>query len=121
MKIVNLRDASVLRTRHGSEIRPLVDRTTSEITQCSVAEELLPPGHAVSPHRHRATEEVYYVLEGDGEMTVGDEVASVGAGDAIYIPIGAVHTLRNTGDRPMRIVLVCGPAFRREDEHFVDS
>jgi mannose-6-phosphate isomerase-like protein (cupin superfamily) len=121
MKIVNLRSASILRTKHGSEIRPLVDRTTSDITQCSVAEELLPPGHAVTPHFHRETEEVYYVLEGAGEMTIGAETASVGAGDAIFIPRGSVHTLRNTGGVPMRIVLVCGPAFSRGDEHFVDQ
>lgn len=120
MKIVNLRSAAVIRTRHGSEIRPLVDRTTSSITRCSVAEELLPPGAAVTRHFHETTEEVYYVLEGDGEMTVGDETSPVGPGDAIYIPVGSVHTLRNVGPTPMRIVLVCGPAFSREDEHFVE-
>ena len=118
MKIVNLRTARVLHTRHGSEIRPLVDRTTSDVTQCSLAEETLPPGHAVTPHHHRETEEIYYVLEGSGEMTVGDETSPVAAGDAVYIPRGSVHTLRNTGEVPMRIVLVCGPAFRHEDEHF---
>jgi mannose-6-phosphate isomerase-like protein (cupin superfamily) len=118
MRIVNLRAAHVLHTRHGSEIRPLVDRTTSDITQCSLAEELLPPGHAVVPHHHRETEEIYYILEGSGEMRIGDETAAVAAGDAVYIPRNSVHTLRNTGAVPMRIVLVCGPAFRHEDEHF---
>lgn len=120
MKIVNLQSARVLHTRHGSEIRPLVDRTTSEITQCSLAEESLPPGHAVTPHLHRDTEEIYYVLDGSGEMTIGEETAHVGPGDAIYIPRGSRHTLRNTGATPMRIVLVCGPAFSRDDEHFVE-
>ena len=119
MRIVNLRTAAVLNTPHGSEIRPLVDRTTSEITQCSLAEEALPPGRAVTPHFHRETEEIYYVLEGRGEMTVGDETSPVGPGDAVYIPRGARHTLMNTGEVPMRIVLVCGPAFSRGDENFV--
>jgi mannose-6-phosphate isomerase-like protein (cupin superfamily) len=119
MQIVNRRSAAVLTTAHGSEIRPLVDRTTSEITQCSLAEESLPPGHAVTPHFHRETEEIYYVLEGSGEMTVGDETSEVGPGDAIFIPRGARHTLRNTGEVAMRIVLVCGPAFSRGDENFL--
>ena len=82
MRIVNLRTAAVLNTPHGSEIRPLVDRTTSEITQCSLAEEALPPGRAVTPHFHRETEEIYYVLEGRGEMTVGgngQEMAKAGS------------------------------------------
>jgi mannose-6-phosphate isomerase-like protein (cupin superfamily) len=120
MKIVNVRDAAVLVSRHGSEIRPLIDRTTSAITQCSVAEERLMPGQSVSPHFHRETEEVYYILEGEGMMTVGDESAGVIAGDAIMIPFNTVHSLENTGTSPMRIVLVCGPAFSRADENFVD-
>ena len=121
MKIVNVRDAAVLVSRHGSEIRPLIDRTTSSITQCSVAEERLMPGQAVSPHFHRETEEVYYILEGEGMMTVGDERTGVVAGDAILIPLNTVHSLANTGASPMRIVLVCGPAFSRADENFVDA
>lgn len=99
----------------------MIDRTTSPITQCSLAEELLPPGATVTPHHHRTTEEIYYVLEGDGEMTIAGETQAVGPGDAIFIPTGSVHTLRNVGSTPMRIVLVCGPAFSREDENFVDT
>lgn len=121
MKIVNVREASVLHTRHGSEIRPLIDRSTSAITQCSVAEESLPAGCAVTPHFHRDTEEVYYILDGDGVMTIADEQRSVRGGDAIYIPRNSVHSLANTGSTPMRIVLVCGPAFSRDDENFVES
>ena len=115
MLIVNRRDSKILHTPHGSEIRPLIDRTTSPITQCSLAEELLPPGKSVSPHHHEVLEEVYYILEGTGEMTVGDETREVGAGDAIYIPKHNRHTLTNTGAQIMRILLVCGPAFYFED------
>ena len=121
MKIVNVRDAAVLISRHGSEIRPLIDRTTSSITQCSLAEERLEPGQAVTPHFHRETEEVYYVLEGEGVMTVGGESRAVSAGDAILIPLNTVHSLENTGAATMRIVLVCGPAFSRSDENFVEA
>ena len=116
MIIVNRQRAKVIETRHGSEIRPLVDRTTSGITQCSLAEEILPPGHAVTPHHHREIEEIYYILEGRGVMTVGDEQQDVAAGDAVYVPRGQRHTLRNTGAEPIKLVLVCGPAFFYEDE-----
>jgi mannose-6-phosphate isomerase-like protein (cupin superfamily) len=117
--IINNRDRSnVIDTRHGSEIRPLIDRTTSAITQCSLAEEILPPGKSVTPHLHRQLEEVYYILSGQGRMTVGDEQRDVGPGDAIYIPRGNRHTLENTGDEPVRLLLVCGPAFFYEDEIF---
>jgi mannose-6-phosphate isomerase-like protein (cupin superfamily) len=51
-------------------------------------------------------------------MTVGDERRQVGAGDAIYIPRETLHTLENTGDEPIRLLLVCGPAFFYEDSVF---
>ena len=116
MKIINRVNAKVIPTPHGSEIRPLIDRTTSAITQCSLAEEVLPPGCAVTPHHHRQLEEVYYILEGQGVMSVGDSEQEVGAGDAIYIPSDHRHTLKNTGTEVMKILLVCGPAFFYEDE-----
>jgi len=115
--IINNRDQSqVINTRHGSEIRPLIDRTSSPITQCSLAEEMLPPGRSVTPHHHEQIEEVYYVISGRGMMTVGDERQEVGPGDAIYIPRGHRHTLSNTGLEPMTLLLVCGPAFFYADE-----
>jgi mannose-6-phosphate isomerase-like protein (cupin superfamily) len=116
MIITNRQHSRVINTGHGSEIRPLIDRTTSEITQCSLAEETLPPGCAVTPHRHRQIEEIYYILSGRGLMTVGDETREIGPGDAVYIPRGNRHTLENTGTDPIKLILVCGPAFFYEDE-----
>jgi mannose-6-phosphate isomerase-like protein (cupin superfamily) len=117
MLVVNRRDSKILRTPHGSEIRPLIDRTTSPITGCSLAEETLPPGASVTPHHHEVLEEVYYIIEGTGVMTIGDERREVGEGDTIYIPKNHRHTLTNTGETPMRLLLVCGPAFYFEDHH----
>jgi mannose-6-phosphate isomerase-like protein (cupin superfamily) len=116
MKIVNRKDSAVIHTNHGSEIRPLIDRTTSAITQCSLAEETLLQGQEVTPHRHQTIEEIYYVVEGCGLMTVGDQQREVSAGDAIFIPRNHRHTLKNTGTEPVKLILVCGPAFFYEDE-----
>ncbi len=115
MIIINRHHAAVINTPHGSEIRPLVDRTTSAIELCSLAEEVLPVGARVSRHHHLKTEEVYYIVRGSGEMTVGAETRTVAAGDAVFIPREAAHTLVNTGTAPMTILLVCGPAYSYED------
>lgn len=117
MLVVNREHSEVIRTPHGSEIRPLVDRTTSKIELCSLAEEVLPVGARVGRHYHRETEEVYYVLGGAGLMTVGDETREVSRGDAVFIPRGAPHTIENTGREPMTILLVCGPAYSYTDHH----
>lgn len=117
MLIVNRHSAAVIKTPHGSEIRPLMDRTTSQIERCSLAEEVLPAGAAVGRHHHTETEEVYYILQGAGRMSVGAEERDVRAGDAVFIPRGQSHTLANTGTEPMTILLVCGPAYSYEDHH----
>ncbi len=117
MIVVNRQQASIINTPHGSEIRPLIDRTTSNVKLCSLAEEVLPAGAAVGRHYHLETEEVYYILRGAGRMTVGDEVREVSAGDAVFIPRNHAHTLENTGQEPMTILLVCGPAHNFADHH----
>jgi mannose-6-phosphate isomerase-like protein (cupin superfamily) len=117
MLVNNREKASVIRTPHNSEIRPLMDRTNSAIAQCSLAEEILPVGSSVTKHFHKSTEEIYYVLEGSGRMTVGSEIANVAPGDAIFIPKECEHTLSNTGVSPLKILLVCGPAHDFSD-HF---
>ncbi len=120
MIVINRERAAVINTPHGSEIRPLIDRTTSTIERCSLAEEVLPPGASVGRHHHLETEEVYYILEGGGAMTVGAETRAVGPGDAVFIPRGHAHTLENTGQTPMTILLVCGPAYSYDDHHAGD-
>ena len=110
-----------MHTPHGSEIRPLIDRTTSDIERCSLAEEVLPVGASVSRHHHTETEEIYYILSGVGRMTVGGEARDVSEGDAIFIPRGAIHTLENTGEAPIKLLLVCGPAYSVEDHHMDET
>ncbi len=119
MLIINRKNSTILHTPHGSEIRPLIDRTTAPITQCSLAEETLQPGKTVTPHHHEVLEEIYYILSGSGVMTIGEESQAVSAGDAIYIPKHHVHSLTNTGADEMKILLVCGPAFYFEDHRIL--
>jgi len=44
-------------------------------------------GAAIAPHLHERVEEVYYVIEGAGRITIGDEEKKATAGDVIYIPL----------------------------------
>lgn len=68
-----------------------------------------PRGGQVPWHNHEQ-EEVYLVLEGTGEMCLGDERLEIVAGQAVYIPSGVFHQLTNVGDEPMRMLYCYGPA-----------
>jgi mannose-6-phosphate isomerase-like protein (cupin superfamily) len=119
MKIVKRDQANEIRTPHGSTIYPLMDRTTSDIVKCSLAEELLPRGAMIGAHHHNETEEIYYILAGSGSMRVGEKVRRVEAGDSVFIPAGSIHTLHNDGNEDMRLLLICGPAYSPDDHIFL--
>jgi len=115
MDIVNQRDARPFVTADGSTIRELLAHRNSSIHRQSLAEARLPPGGATTPHHHAATEEIYYILEGTAAMTLGQETRPVGPGDAIAIPPGARHTIRNTGAAELVFLCTCAPGYEHAD------
>lgn len=70
---------------------------------------LEPDGGQVPWHNHDQ-EEVYFVLEGEGEMCVGEERGIVRGGQAVKIPPGAFHQITNVGAEPLVMVYCYGPA-----------
>lgn len=55
------------------------------------------PGTAFGPHRHPG-EEIAYVLEGSLEYEIdGKPPATLRAGEALFIPAGAIHSAKNVG------------------------
>jgi mannose-6-phosphate isomerase-like protein (cupin superfamily) len=104
-------------TTDGSTIRSLLDRSNAPVANQSLAEATIATGEATVRHHHRIAEEIYYLIEGTGEMEIDGEVTAVGAGDAILIPPGAWHRIRATGDGPVRLLCACAPPWSAEDTH----
>jgi mannose-6-phosphate isomerase-like protein (cupin superfamily) len=65
-------------------------------------------------HSH-APEQVYFILAGSGEMTVGTETRQVGPGDCVFIPSGSPHGIVNRGSEPLRYFSAAAPAFTPEE------
>jgi len=70
----------------------------------------LDPRGGQVPWHNQEQEEVYVVLEGVGEMCLGEEVSELRPGMAVYIPHGMFHQLSNKGDTPLRMMYIYGPA-----------
>jgi len=58
---------------------------------------------------HHVGEELGYVLEGELELTLGDQSYSLKAGDSFYFPSTEPHSYRNPGDTVARILWVNTP------------
>ena len=115
MDIVNHRDTVPFTTADGSTIRELLAHRNSAIRQQSLAEARLKPGCATVPHHHAVTEEIYYILTGTAALTLGSETRDVGPGDAIAIPPGVRHTIRNTGSAELVFLCTCAPGYEHTD------
>ncbi|MBI2371777.1 MAG: cupin domain-containing protein [Deltaproteobacteria bacterium] len=68
--------------------------------------EILPavPGRPRHPHTHLTYEEAIYVEHGRGKIWVDHAVTDIRPGDAILIPPGTKHMIKNTGPGPMRLI-----------------
>lgn len=71
---------------------------------------VLEPNGGQVPWHNQEQEEVYFVIEGNGEMCLGEERQPVSSGQAVYIPTGVFHQMTNTGDTPMKMMYCYGPA-----------
>src|SRR5262245_3262866 len=83
---------------------------TSPAEQLTTTLAVLQPGGVQRLHRH-PPEQVYFILEGQGLMTVGDETQRVGPGDCIFIPSGQTHGLQNDGKETVRYFSAAAPAY----------
>ena len=113
MIVRNLRDEEVLETTyraHGGGIAQMIldRRVLKEIGFLAIAQ--LEPGKQLEAHAD-PMEEIYFIMSGEGEMTLDDETRHVVPGDAIWIPTGSRHGLSNTGTDDCVILVVASPAW----------
>lgn len=70
------------------------------------------PGKSFRPHYHEAMDEVFIILNGEVEISVGKETARLERGDAVVITENAVHVMKNLTDKEVSYIAI-GIARRR--------
>lgn len=81
----------------------------------SLAHARVKPGKTSYPHQLK-TSEVYYILEGEGIMYIGDESEKVHPGQAVYIPPNTRQYIQNEGSNDLVFLCIVDPAWRIENE-----
>ncbi|GJM15947.1 MAG: hypothetical protein DHS20C13_12740 [Thermodesulfobacteriota bacterium] len=84
----------------------------------SVIEIISPPGKGVSLHVHEDEDELVYLLDGEIEVTLGDQTMTAVPGVMALLPRGIPHGFVNKGDKPSRLLdtILPGPF----DNYFVE-
>ena len=105
----------------SSEIRVL-----SKVREGNMAHVVSPVGHISKAIKHKTTEELWYVIEGKGEMwrkyDNKELTTDLEPGVSLNIPVGAHFQFKNTGGLPLKIIIAGMPPWPGEDEAvFVDG
>jgi mannose-6-phosphate isomerase-like protein (cupin superfamily) len=111
MDVRSARTVEAFTTKDGSTIREL-----HHTQRQSLAEAALEPGQSTQRHFHRQSEEIYVVLDGEGDLEIDGETRRVGPGDAALIPPGAWHEIRAVS--ALRFLCCCAPPYSHEDTYF---
>jgi quercetin dioxygenase-like cupin family protein len=103
----------------GNKIRVLVDSEASG-GKCAIFEDSAQPGSGPPLHRHGVDDEYFHVLEGTVKFSLNGNESIHHAGDFVTAPKGSVHTYRNIGTGPLRMLVICCPGglevpFRKVD------
>jgi oxalate decarboxylase/phosphoglucose isomerase-like protein (cupin superfamily) len=73
---------------------------------------LLEPGKGHERHNHPGSEEILYVVSGEGRQMIdvdGESWNPIAAGDLVHIPADIFHATINTGWEPLKMIAVYGP------------
>ena len=74
----------------------------------------------VKPHKHLTHSEHVVVIEGSGNMRLGDKNLEIKKGDVVFIPKNTVHAVKSTGKQPLKVVSIQSPFFDGKDRVFTE-
>ncbi|PKG33354.1 cupin domain-containing protein [Methanoregula sp.] len=86
---------------------------------CSIAHAIVSVGESTLPHVLDRSVELYYILEGEGEMHIGNEQEFVRAGQIVYIPPKARQYIRNSGTGDLVFLCIVSPKWQEGDERLI--
>ena len=115
MQTTRLADGRVVVAPDGSQIRELVAVERGSMVHCT-----LPPGSSSLAVAHATVEEVWYFIQGAGQVwrkrEGAESVVCVEPGVAVSIERGTHFQFRNTGDEDLCFVIVTMPPWPGGEE-----
>ena len=70
----------------------------------------LEPGQTQKPHDHADQDKFYYVVEGQGQFRIGDDVKTAVAGEVVWAPAGVIHGVSNEAGSRLTLLVGIAPA-----------
>ncbi len=108
----------------GKVVGVLRDKSTFKVLSAqtggayAILEQQIPAGHGPPLHVHRHETEIFYILQGQFEITVGGQKIAAPEGAIAVCPRNIPHTFRNIGQTTGKLLLTVIPG--RFANYFVE-
>ncbi len=81
----------------------------------SLAQFMLEPGKKSKLHKIKSSE-IYYILEGSGNLIVEEEIHHLQKDDSVYVPPNSKQFMENSGTVNLKFLCIVEPAWKADDE-----
>jgi len=81
----------------------------------SIAQFTLGPGKKSKLHKISSSE-IYYILEGSGNLKIDEETHHIEKDDSAYVPPNSKQLIENTGSIDLKFLCIVEPAWKADDE-----
>jgi mannose-6-phosphate isomerase-like protein (cupin superfamily) len=87
----------------------VVDRSETDASEVFIV--VIKPGEATPSHKHNDTEQIFYILEGEGVLEIGcneatNHTETVYSGEVVRIPSRTYHTIHCQGNNPLKYLVI---------------
>ncbi|MFB5630676.1 MAG: cupin domain-containing protein [Nitrosopumilaceae archaeon] len=104
----------------GTKIRQIFHpHNTLNGIRFSLSHSSLEVGKKSKLHKIKSSE-IYYILEGEGNLQIDNEVFKISKDEAIYIPPHSKQRIENTGKNDLKFLCMVDPAWKIEDEKLLE-
>ncbi len=88
-------------------------------TSFSLAHAYLEPGDVSLPHKLISSSETYFFLEGEGTISIDNQVHRVEKNDTVFVPANAIQSVQNLGQGRLVFLCVVSPPWSADDEEIL--
>jgi len=123
-KVIAPSSLPFIKVSEGVRLKELTGRaapTGARSVLGSVALFELDPGHASAWSHNKAGEESFFILEGHGEVWIGNVAHPVSPGDYILIPPEVVRSIRASKGETLKFYAITTPAWSKDDDVLVPA
>jgi len=105
----------------GTKIKQFFNpQNTQNKINSSIAQFTLEQGKKSIIHKIKPSE-IYYILEGSGDLSVGEDTFHLQKDDSVFVPPNSKQFIKNTGTEDLRFLCIVEPAWNVEDETILEK